>query len=124
MSRIAVNQFAILTQECPDEGMALSVELSFQYSVETRQISCEAGFCFNKDSATLLILKSQCEFRIHPEDWEKFHKDGGIEIPRDVLELLAVHTIGASRGILHCKTEDTSFNRLMIPPINVAEMIN
>lgn len=123
MTRIAVNQFAVLTDTYPENDMTLSTELSFQYSAETRQISCEVGYRFTAVDDILLVLKSQCEFAIHPEDWKKFITEDGIAIPKSVLELLAVHTIGTSRGILHCKTENTPFNRLMIPPINVAGMM-
>ncbi len=60
---------------------------------------------------------------IHPDDWATFEKEDGLQIPKSVMELLAVHTIGTSRGILFCKTEGTPFNSLMIPPINVAGMM-
>ena len=123
MSRIAVNQFAILSDTYPKQNITLSTELSFQYSADTRQISCEVGYRFTTDSELFLILKSQCEFIIHPNDWAKFLKDDSVVIPKSVMELLAVHTIGVSRGILYCKTEGTPFNSLMIPPINVARMM-
>lgn len=123
MSRIAVNQFAILVDEYPDKDITLSTELSFQYSADTHQISCEIGYRFTTGTDVFLILKSQCEFVIHPDDWAEFMKKDGVTIPKSVLELLAVHTIGTSRGILFCKTEGTPFNRIMIPPINVAGMM-
>lgn len=123
MSRIAVNQFAILSDTYPKGNITLSTELSFKYSADTRQISCEVGYRFTSDEEVFIILKSQCEFVIHPDDWNKFVKEDGIAIPKSVMELLAVHTIGASRGILYCKTEGTPFNSLMIPPINVARMM-
>jgi hypothetical protein len=34
-----------------------------------------------------------------------------------------MHTVGTIRGILHCKTEGTPFNALILPPINVSEMV-
>lgn len=124
MSRIAVNQFAILSDTYPDKEITLSTELSFQYSAETRQISCEVGYRFSASDDLFLVLKSQCEFVVHPDDWKTFVRKDGVSIPKSVLELLAVHTIGASRGILYCKTEGTPFSQLMIPPINVAGMMS
>lgn len=123
MSKIAINQFAILKDSCQGKDITLSTELSFQYSAETRQISCEVGYRFTTDEELFLILKSQCDFAIHPDDWATFEKEDGLHIPKSVMELLAVHTIGTSRGILFCKTEGTPFNSLMIPPINVAGMM-
>ncbi len=123
MSKIAINQFAILKDSCQGNDITLSTDLSFQYSAETRQISCEVGYRFTTGEELFLILKSQCDFVIHPEDWATFEKEEELCIPKSVIELLAVHTIGTSRGILFCKTEGTPFNTLMIPPINVAGMI-
>lgn len=123
MSKIAINQFAIVNDNCQGKDITLSTELKFQYSEETRQISCEVGYRFTSGTELFLILKSQCDFVIHPDDWKKFKREDEIAIPKHVMELLAVHTIGTSRGILFCKTEGTPFANLMIPPINVAGMM-
>lgn len=123
MSRIAVSQFAILSENMPQGEMNMLTEISFQYSSESRQIACEAGFRFTYEDETILVLKVQCEFRIHESDWAGFVRKDGVGIPKSVLEILAVHTIGTSRGVLFCKTEGTAFNSLMIPPLNVARMM-
>lgn len=123
MSRIAVSQFAILSESLPQGEMNMLTEISFQYSSESRQIACEAGFRFTHEDNTILVLKVLCEFRIHESDWAGFVRKDGVGIPKSVLEILAVHTVGTSRGILFCKTEGTAFNRLMIPPLNVARMM-
>lgn len=123
MARIAVKQFAILSDDMPQGEINLSTEISFQYSQESRMIACEVGYKFNSADGPFMVLDIQCEFKIHEEDWEKFVSGDEVSIPKSVLELLAVHTIGTSRGILFCKTEGTPFNRLMIPPINVARMM-
>jgi len=34
-----------------------------------------------------------------------------------------MHTVGTARGVLHSKTESTPFNGLIIPPINVEQII-
>ncbi len=49
--------------------------------------------------------------------------DGVITIPKNLQEFLAVQTVGTSRGILFSKTEKTPFSQLILPPVNVAEMI-
>ena len=132
MSRIAVSQFAILSESLPQGEMNMLTEISFQYSSESRQIACEAGFRFTHEDNTILVLKVLCEFRIHESDWAGFVRKDGVGIPKSVLEILAVQLacekvteqqVGTSRGILFCKTEGTAFNSLMIPPLNVARMM-
>ncbi len=124
MSRIAVDQFAILKEDLPDKDVVINTDLSFRYSIESEEVACKASFRFKHSEEVLLVLSCVCEFKIHPDDWSLFIKDGNFAIPKSLMEILAVHTIGTSRGVLFCKTEGTKFNGLMIPPINVAEMMN
>ena len=70
-----------------------------------------------------MVLAINCEFEIHNEDFKELRKDGKTIIPKALLELFAVHTIGTARGVLFCKTESTQFNNVIIPPINVSELI-
>ena len=123
MSRIAVPQFAILQDTLPQTSIELSTELSFQYSMEAMQIACGVNYKFRTDDSVFLILVCQCDFKIHPEDWKNMQTEDGLTIPKSVMEILAAHTIGTSRGILFCKTESTPFNSLIIPPINVENMM-
>lgn len=93
------------------------------YSQESRQIACTTSFQFLCDNTLFLTLTNICEFKIQADDWDSLFKKNDLVIPRDLLELLAVHTIGTARGILFCKTEGTPFSSIMIPPINVSRMM-
>jgi hypothetical protein len=123
VSKIAINQFAILQKELPGSETQLSTELSFQHSVESKQIACIADFKFKSSNDTILILTCQCNFAIQADDWKLFEENNEIAIPKSFLETLASQTINISRGILFCKTDGTIFNSLMIPPINIGEMM-
>jgi hypothetical protein len=123
VSKIAINQFAILQNQLPSLGIELSTELSFQHSIDSKQIACIADFRFKAEANTILVLSCQCNFAIHTEDWTNFETNGELNIPNSLLEVLASQTISISRGILFCKTEGTAFNSLMLPPINVGKMM-
>lgn len=125
MARIMVPQFAILTEQMPKENVNLNTELEFKYSPDTPSLLTIVRFKFNSDMASspFLVLDVACEFTIHPEDWEGLKKEGPIDLPTSLMEILAVHTVGTARGILHCKTEDTPCFGLMIPPLNVRKML-
>lgn len=68
-------------------------------------------------------LAITCEFEIEENDYKNIHKNEKTVIPKELLEYFAVHTIGTARGILFCKTESTPYNYIIIPPLNVSEMI-
>ena len=70
------------------------------------------------------MAELSCEFDIHPEDWETMVKDDEVKVSKETLCYLAAQTVGVARGVLYCKTEATPFDELILPPINVAEMIN
>lgn len=68
-------------------------------------------------------LAITCEFEIEENDYKNIHKNEKTVIPKELLEYFAVHTIGTARGILFYKTESTPYNYIIIPPLNVSEMI-
>lgn len=123
MNRISVNQFAILAENIPDSEINLSTELTFQYSEESKAIACIADFKFKANDTVFMVLKCQCEFKVKDEDWNQFHSEKGLTLPKQILEFFAVHTIGTSRGILFSRTEGTPFNQIILPPINVENLI-
>ena len=125
MFRIQTNQFASFKDNLPDsEDLGFQIGLNFKYADKGQKIACTMMFVLCDNSEKLLILEITCEFEILEEDWKLFCKDNIVTIPKDTLEFFALHTVGTARGILHCKTEGTSFNGVIIPPINVAEIID
>ncbi|HAP30323.1 MAG TPA: hypothetical protein DCR26_09395 [Porphyromonadaceae bacterium] len=126
MDNIEVEQFAILSDGLPASGKVdFETSLGFMYSVETKRIACVFILLYSdSDSgAPLLKMALNCQFSIHPDDWNSMISDGVITIPKNLQEFLAVQTVGTSRGILFSKTEKTPFSQLILPPVNVAEMI-
>lgn len=125
MIKINTEQFAILSEEIPSELKNVSMETRLQFKVsKEHRIAPVAKFSFEKDGLPLLIIEVCCEFYIHPEDWSGMIHGDDIVIPQEALEYFSAQTVGTARGILHCKTEGTPFNMLIIPPVNVSSMIN
>lgn len=124
MIKISVPQFAIIADRVPNTDLNLSTEIKFEYSDEAMIVACTVTFSFNAEGVNILLkLACRCDFMIHPEDWNAFKREGDMNIPTELLEYLAMQTIGTSRGVLYCKTEGTDFNSLMIPPLNVREIM-
>lgn len=121
MFGIHLDQFAILCEDCKDE-VGMNVSLNFKYGDEGKKVACVVAFDFTSESEKVMVLKMTCEFEIQVDDWKTLRTDKEVVIPKDLLEFFAVHTIGTARGVLFCKTENTQFNYIVIPPINVSEM--
>ena len=123
MFGIHLDQFAILTSNKSDGDLGMNIELSYKYADKGKKIAYTAGFEFTSQEVKIMILGVTCEFEIHEEDWEKLNNNEEVVIPKELLEYFAVHTVGTARGVLFCKTESTQFNNVIIPPINVADLI-
>ena len=122
MSRITVDQFAILTDNLPDQ-VSMNMSYRFKYAENGRKVAVEIVFTFLNETVKIMTLQLTCEFEINEEDYKTFITDNIVTIPKDLLEYFVVHTIGTARGVMHCKTEGTPFNGIIIPPINVSDSI-
>lgn len=125
MVKINTEQFAILKDNAPSSTSKVTMEtnLFFKAATNVERLAADVKFTFIEDKVPFLIIEVSCEFNIHPDDWKVMIDGDNIIIPKETQEFLAVHTVGTARGILHCKTEGTDFNKFMVPPLNVAAMI-
>lgn len=125
MKQIETKQFAIIEEAYKDcSSMSLSLDLNFSTNKNDRVVAASVLFKLQTQSATFLIIEVCCFFEIKEDSWKSFSDDKGVVIlPKSLLSFLAMHTIGTTRGVLHAKTENTKYNRFILPPINVAELV-
>ena len=122
--RINVEQFAILVENFPLEKLNIATGLEVKYSLEGKSLAIVMTFNFISEEEKVMLLKLNCEFQIQEDDWNGQINDSRIIIPKSFIEYLVVQTVGTARGVLHCKTEGTAFNHIILPPMNVSDMIN
>lgn len=124
MTRIHVNQFAIICDSIDDkDNIELECGLGFHASEQCVSVSVKVVYA-SEDSEPLMVIETICQFSISEDSWnELLQANGEVLLPKEFLAHLAMHTVGTVRGVLHCKTEGTPLNFLILPPVNVAEMI-
>ncbi len=123
MSRISVEQFAILVEEAPQAEIVVDSDVSFGVIPNKQVVAVKFNITFTHEDKKLLVMELHCYFNVRPEDWKKFEKENNVVIPKDLLAHFAMHSVGTARGVLYCKTEGTLYNQFIIPPMNVAERI-
>lgn len=101
----------------------LTTAVEFKLNSDKKQIGVYTGFTFEQTKKAFLKINVSCHFAIAPDSWEKYLKDKNINFPRNFMRHLTVLTIGSARGVLHCKTEGTEFNKYVLPTINVNELL-
>lgn len=127
LSNVTTEQFAIVEDVFNDEeSVELNLGSTFAVDIKKKLITNFFKVQFTQKKIPFLILETGCHFQISPEAWDKFYeKDKNkITLPQGFASHLVLLNIGTSRGVLHCKTEDTIFNQFMLPTINVNTLID
>jgi len=123
MIKINTVQFAILSKDVAD-GYTIETSAEIKHTVDGSSVAVDMTFSFENNKERGMILQVLCEFDIHPEDLQSITFDNKVTIPKGTLDYFVAQTVGTARGILHCKTEGTPFNGIIIPPMNVTTMLD
>ena len=124
MAKINVDQFAILADKAPYEGVSYSVGIGFNVAANASRIACVFTIDFTFSERPILKLSITCEFDVHEEDWNNHIKDDTLSISKEELGFFSNQTVGTARGILFCKTENSDFRDYILPPINLTDILD
>ena len=120
--QIKTQQFAMF----PDlmvNGEDVKINSAFEFGVnkDVTDLRCTANFSYLQGEKLLLTTEVICYFSINEEGNKLMLEQGRLEV--GFLRYLATITTGTVRGIIHTKTENTSLNPIVLPPINLVEVI-
>ena len=121
---IVTEQFATFEIENLPDTNELNSELQFSINPESRVVGCRMKFQFLHENQPFVALTVVCNFDVEESSWNNHVvANKKIILPRHFLEHLCVITVGTSRGILHAKTENTFFNKFIIPTLDVSSLV-
>ncbi|WP_017258504.1 hypothetical protein [Pedobacter arcticus] len=126
LQQIKTEQFAILEDNYnPKNETSLATSVSFRLDQETMQVGVFADFTFSQAKKIFIKIEVSCHFEIPNHSWEQFKhaQKQGLQIPKDFLSHLLIITVGTTRGVLFAKTENTRFNKFIIPSLKIDEII-
>ncbi|MCF0236779.1 MAG: hypothetical protein HUK09_08900 [Bacteroidaceae bacterium] len=125
MVRLHTPQFAILADKIDGRNFKMETTFSLKYTEDAKSIGVDMLLRLNhgETDQPLVVMQIFCEFEIHPEDLETCRHKNKTIIPKQIIDLFLVQTVGAARGILAAKTEDVYLGGIILPPINVSEFI-
>lgn len=120
--QIKTQQFAIFPERFVNQSQVLiKSDFSFGVNKELTNIKCNTKITYTQDENLLLLIEVTCFFDIDKDASKQLLEAGRIEV--DFLRYLATITTGTIRGIIHTKTEGTSLNLIVLPPINLMDAI-
>jgi|SRR5690554_6163215 len=122
--KVTTEQFATIDACFNDkEQVKLQTNLRFAANDKDRMVGVFSEFRFICHEKVFLIIEAGCHFQIEPQTWDSMVCDKILIVPIGFMQHLSVITVGTARGVLHAKTENTPFNKFVLPTINVTELV-
>lgn len=120
--QIKTQQFAMF----PDKfvsGQEMTIESTFGFGINNNasDIRCSTVINYSQGEKLLLTVEAYCFFAITEKGSKQLLEQGKVEV--GFLRYLATIATGTVRGIIHTKTENTSLNPVVLPPINLVDAI-
>jgi hypothetical protein len=80
---------------------------------------------FLQNKVPFLLLETASHFHVKEESWATFENEEKTEliVSKGFISHLVMLSIGTTRGVLHSKTENTIYNKFLLPTINVNDLI-
>jgi hypothetical protein len=122
ISQIKTQQFAMF----PDfwvngEKVTVVSEFSFSVNKQLSSVRCVSKYDYTQNEKLLLTTEIACFFDVSEEGSKEMAEQGKLTV--DFLRYLATIATGTARGIIHTKTEGTVLNSVVLPPVNLVEVI-
>lgn len=122
ISQIKTPQFAIFPEKFVNGRKAnIQASISFTVPKDLHQIRCSLDIKYVQGEDLLMTTVIECYFTISPEGISTIKSEGKIEV--GFLRYIGTISVGTARGVIAAKTENTVLNILVLPPINLVNMI-
>ena len=103
------------------EDVTVESEFAFGVNTEATDIRCITKINYFQGEKLLLTSEVHCFFEVNEEGSKLLTEKGRVEV--GFLRYLATIATGTVRGIIHTKTENTTLNPVVLPPLNLVEAI-
>ena len=124
--KILTDEFAVTEEKYDPSAKAdMKINLGFACMEAEMLLALQVKCLFYQQEKLLLAIAVSCLFIINPEDWGKMYDSPNktLTLPRPPALHLAGLTVGTTRGALHAKTENLPMNAVIVPPVNLNEII-
>ncbi|MEO9477123.1 MAG: hypothetical protein ABJG41_16375 [Cyclobacteriaceae bacterium] len=125
-ARLITQEFALVEQNF-SQGEEINVETNLSWGVDAEKhvLGVGAKFMFEIKKQPFIIIKVEGQFIIDEASWSKIQlpESNELVVPKGFMAHLAMLVVGSTRGVLHAKLEQTPFNQLLIPTVNVQAII-
>lgn len=125
LNKIGIEQFAILDKFFDISNISETTktfEVKFDADLAKKQIISRFLIEYLQFEKPFLILEVSCIFKILDDTWPEVEFEN-LVLSAELARHFIMLTVGTSRGVLHAKTENTVYNTLFLPTIDVTNLI-
>ena len=107
-------------------GNTLQIKNSYSYGIEpeTGKFTCIISIILSQEDKMIVKIETQALYQLNEASMKRFIKGNKFVMPTEAVKHFTSMLYGATRGILVCKLEGTKFASVILPPINLEEIIN
>lgn len=122
ISHIETVQFALFPDNFVNrQKVTVNTNCGYNVRSDLSQVRNVISVNYIQNEKILLVVQLACYYDIDPESFKAIKLEG--KIPVDFLRYMGSISVGTMRGVIHAKTEGTVLNPVVMPPINLEEMI-
>lgn len=124
--QVEVVNFKMQPQQLNEKDeLGINTSFSFQLNFDLKCIRCLSSFVFTKGGNKLIELTLSCVFSIEPSTFESLYDESKTHLTIEAYfcRYMATIAVGAARGVIAVKTENSTLNAIVLPPINLMETI-
>jgi hypothetical protein len=124
--KIVTDEFAITEEKyAPSDPADMRIDLLFNMIEAEKLVTIKAKCLFYQADKILLVIAVSCIFNIHPDDWEKMFdaKTRILTLSLPAALQFASLSVSTTRGVLHARTETAPLNSIILPPVNLNELV-
>lgn len=122
ISHIETLQFALFPDNFINgQEVMVNTNCGFNVRQDLNQVRNIISVNYIQNDKILLVIQLACYYDIAPEGFEEIKKEG--KIPVEFLRYMGTISVGVTRGAIHAKTEGSVINPVVLPPINLEEML-
>jgi len=123
---VKTEQFAIIQNDFNNKApVGGGLQVKFGVNVQENTVAQFSKFTFEQEGKPIMIIEVSCHFAIEPENFKSINNTelNQVVLPQEFAAHIVTITVGATRGVLHTKVENTIFNQFLIPLVNVTEVV-
>ena len=121
-----LEEFALLSEKLPDnfKEMFVDTTIGVKVNVDHRTLLFDVTVQYIADEVSQMKIKGLFSMIVKKDSWENLIDENQVVFNKEILHFLGQLSIDTLRGMMVLKLNNTFLKNIILPPINVKEILN